>query len=69
MLGNNMGLECSLRRRTDHWRITGSVADPVVDRDAAPLVCATIETGTSNNAKRIYHFILNNNFRTNPLLE
>ena len=47
----------------------GSAADPVVDRDAAPLVCATIEAGTSNNAKRIYHFILNNNFRTNPLLE
>ena len=25
MLGNNMGLECSLRRRTDHWRITGQI--------------------------------------------
>ena len=23
MSGNNMGTECSLRRRTDHWRITG----------------------------------------------
>ena len=25
MSGNNMGLECSLRRRTDHWRITGQI--------------------------------------------
>ena len=25
MSGSNMGLECNLRRRTDHWRITGQI--------------------------------------------
>ena len=25
MSGSNMGTECSLRRREDHWRITGQI--------------------------------------------